>query len=232
MKNDAMYMLNSSNYLFIGGVVFPIMMQPLFERIGFGWGIRTIALVGGVGCTAATLMVTCLSAKKKPGPYFDVTTISDSKFILLAVGSCFVALGQFQEALLSLYADRCVSGLFNPFFYIVDYARQFSIPEHMSFYVLAVMNAGGVLGRIAPAYASDRIGRFNLLTPSAFLCGLCCVTIWLFAHSLPLIMIFSALYGFLSGAFISLITPCVAQISDIRQIGTRIGMLYSIISFP
>jgi hypothetical protein len=28
------------------------------------------------------------------------------------------------------------------------------------------------------------------------------------------------------------ITPCVAQISDIRQIGTRIGMLYTIISFP
>ncbi|KAF5314901.1 hypothetical protein D9619_007514 [Psilocybe cf. subviscida] len=199
----------------LGGVVFPIMMQRLFEQIGFGWGIRIIALIGFVGCTVATLTVTSLSTKKKPGPYFDVTTVSDSKFILLAIGSCFVALG-----------------LFNPFFYIVDYARRFSISEHMSFYVLAVMNAGGVLGRIAPAYASDRVGRFNLLTPSAFLCGLSCVTIWFFAHSLPLIIIFSVLYGFLSGAFISLITPCVAQISDIRQIGTRIGLLYSIISFP
>jgi hypothetical protein len=46
------------------------------------------------------------------------------------------------------------------------------------------------------------------------------------------LMLFAAVYGFFSGAFISLITPCVAQISDISQIGTRIGMLYSIISVP
>lgn len=102
----------------------------------------------------------------------------------------------------------------------------------MAFYVLAVMNGGGVLGRIAPAYLSDTIGRFNLLTPCAFLSGLLCLVFWLFAKSLVSLMLFAALYGFFSGAFISVITPCVAQISDIRQIGIRIGMLYSIISFP
>lgn len=102
----------------------------------------------------------------------------------------------------------------------------------MSFYVLAVMNAGGVFGRIAPAYLSDTVGRFNLLTPSAFFSGLSCLVFWMFTKSLVSLMLFAAAYGFFSGAFISVITPCVAQISDIRQIGTRIGMLYTIISFP
>lgn len=102
----------------------------------------------------------------------------------------------------------------------------------MSFYVLAVMNAGGVLGRIAPAYLSDTVGRFNLLTPSAFFSGLSCLVFWMFTKSLVSLMLFAVTYGFFSGAFISVITPCVAQISDIRQIGTRIGMLYTIISFP
>jgi MFS family permease len=124
------------------------------------------------------------------------------------------------------------SGLFIPFFYIVEYAHHLSIAPQMTFYVLAVMNAGGFFGRITPAYFSDTIGRFNLLVPSAFFSGLACLVFWMFAKSLVAVMLFAAAYGFFSGAFISVITPCIAQISDIRQIGTRIGMLYSIISFP
>ena len=102
----------------------------------------------------------------------------------------------------------------------------------MAFYALAVMNAGGVLGRIAPAYLADRIGRFNLLIPSAFLSGLSCLVFWFFAKSLVSVMVFSVFYGFLSGSFVSVLNPCVAQISDMPQIGTRIGMLYSILAFP
>ena len=94
------------------------------------------------------------------------------------------------------------------------------------------MNAGGVLGRIAPAYLSDRLGRFNLLVPSAFLSGLSCLVFWFFAKSLVSVMLFSVVYGFLSGSFVSVINPCVAQISEMSQMGTRTGMLYSIISFP
>lgn len=110
------------------------------------------------------------------------------------------------------------------------------------------MNAGGILGRIVPACLSDAVGRFNLLTPSAFLSGLLCIVLWL-----PLAVIadrsataagveggrawvgalvFAVFYGFSSGAFVALMTPCVAQISEVKKVGTRIGVLYSVISFP
>jgi MFS family permease len=95
-----------------------------------------------------------------------------------------------------------------------------------------MMNAGSVVGRVLPAYLSDAIGRFNLLAPFAFLAGLSCLFLWRFAHTLPLVFVFASLYGFFSGAFISVINPCVAQISDEHELGTRIGMLYSLISFP
>ncbi|KAF9465811.1 MFS general substrate transporter [Collybia nuda] len=199
----------------IGGVIYPIMLQQLFEAVGFGWGVRIAGLVSAVCCVTATLTVTSLSSAKKSGPCANIKTFSDFRYILLAAGSSFVALG-----------------LFIPFFYIVEYAQHISLSPQMSFYVLAVMNAGGVFGRIAPAYLSDTVGRFNLLTPSAFFSGLSCLVFWMFAKSLVSLMLFAAAYGFFSGAFISVLTPCVAQISDIRQIGTRIGMLYTIISFP
>lgn len=114
----------------------------------------------------------------------------------------------------------------------MEYARANFPEEYLSFYLLAFMNAGGVVGRILPAFLSDRIGRFNLLVPSALLSGLLCVTLWLSAHSYIRIITFCILYGFSSGSFISLVTPCIAQISEIREIGTRIGLLYTVISIP
>ncbi|KAF7342736.1 Monocarboxylate permease-like protein [Mycena sanguinolenta] len=189
-----------------GGVMYPIMLQRLFQLVGFGWGVRISGLISGAVCCVAVFTVTRYAPPKQRGATCRLLeTLTDSRFVLLATGSSFVALG-----------------LFIPFFFIVDYARDLMIPARMTFIVLAVMNAGGVVGRIAPAYLSDKLGRFNLLAP----------------RSLPVrtpllpLMLFAATYGFTSGAFISVITPCVAQISDIRQIGSRIGILYSIISFP
>ncbi|KAI1789946.1 hypothetical protein LXA43DRAFT_1018579 [Ganoderma leucocontextum] len=43
-------------------------------------------------------------------------------------------------------------------------------------------------------------------------------------------MLFAAVYDFFSGAINALIISCVAQISELREIGTRVGVLYSMIS--
>ena len=124
------------------------------------------------------------------------------------------------------------TGLFIPFFYIVDYSTAHGISPHTAFYVLSVMNAGGILGRLVPACLSDSLGRFNVMVPSALCTGLVILAVWPFSTNLASIMLFAAVYGFFSGAFNALIIPCVAQISDITQIGTRVGVLYSIISIP
>lgn len=41
---------------------------------------------------------------------------------------------------------------------------------------------------------------------------------------------FAACYGFTSGAFIALVPPVVAQISEIHEIGVRTGMVYGVAS--
>ncbi|KAG7444069.1 MFS general substrate transporter [Guyanagaster necrorhizus] len=201
----------------LGGVMYPIMLQHLFEHVGFGWGVRVSALVSGVGCGIALVTVTALTPGQKRGrcSFRLCSTFKDGRFDFLMVGSSLVALG-----------------LFIPLFYIVDFAHDLSISRDTSYLVLALMNLGGVFGRIAPAVLSDTIGRFNILAPSAFLSGVLCLTLWILARTLSSVIAFSILYGFFSGSFISVITPCVAQISDVREIGTRIGVLYSVISFP
>jgi MFS family permease len=124
-----------------------------------------------------------------------------------------------------------ISGLFTPNFYIVNYAVSRNISPTTAFYVLAALNASSIIGRILPAALSDVFGRFNLIVPCLFLTGLSTLVLWSFANTLGLLIFYAIVYGFFSGAFNALIVPCIAQISDIREIGMRIGMLYSILSF-
>jgi len=101
------------------------------------------------------------------------------------------------------------------------------------------MNVGGLAGRIIPAVLSDHFGRFNLLVPCALFSGVSCIALWLPTPfvSMPggriaLEVVFALSFGFFSGGFIALINPCIADISKSEEVGSRIGFLYCLISFP
>ncbi|KAF7298579.1 Monocarboxylate permease-like protein [Mycena indigotica] len=183
---------------------------------GFAWGVR-ILVSGLVSACGVLCCIALMTVTRYTPPRSKQFHVDGLPYRRGAAGSALVALG-----------------LFIPFIFIVDYAHPIeSIPAHTDFLVLEILNAGRVIGRVAPACLSDVIRRFNILGPAAFLCGLLCLVMGLFAgSSLALLLVFAASYGFASGTFISLITPCVAQISEMRQIGCRIGLLYSAISVP
>ncbi|EMD35187.1 major facilitator superfamily protein [Gelatoporia subvermispora B] len=202
----------------LGGTAYPIALQYLLKRLGFAWAVRVSGLACLVICAVALAMVNSRPVPRgdhRPSPWFYSSMLKDTRFVFMIVGSCFIALG-----------------LFIPFFYIVSYGTDNGMSAETGFYMLAMLNAGSVAGRLAPPRLADSIGRFALLIPCAFLAGLSSLVFWAYARSLPSLMMFAALYGFFSGAFNALIVPCIAQISDVREVGSRIGLLYSIISFP
>ncbi|KAI0738847.1 major facilitator superfamily domain-containing protein [Daedaleopsis nitida] len=170
-----------------GGVVYPIMFQQLFSRVGFAWAVRISGFISLFCCVAAIFTVTSRRGTAAPqsAPWLDTKIFRDAPFMLVVIGSIFVCLG-----------------LFIPFFYIADYARDHDISANTAFYIISAMNG-------AASWGVSRHRSFSIL-------------------------LFAILYGFLSGAFIAMLIPCVAQISEgekIKEIGTRIGVLYSIISF-
>jgi hypothetical protein len=89
----------TSFFWFPGGTVYPIILQSLFAKVGFSWGLRISGLVSTVICAIATLIVSSLFIQKKAGPYFDLRTIADIRFAFLTVGSAFVVLGEFISIL-------------------------------------------------------------------------------------------------------------------------------------
>lgn len=90
-----------------GGVVYPIILQRIFISHGFRIGVLVSGLASAVACVVSALTVTTASkptspshllsgAKPKPKvqrKLFDLKSITDTRFALLVVGSCFVALG-------------------------------------------------------------------------------------------------------------------------------------------
>lgn len=60
--------------------------------------------------------------------------------------------------------------------------------------------------------------------------GIIVLALWLPTKSNAPIIVFSALYGFGSGAFVSLGPAIMAQISPVRELGIRQGTYFALIS--
>ncbi|TFK68820.1 MFS general substrate transporter [Pluteus cervinus] len=212
-----------------GGVVYPIMLQQLFKSVGFGWAVRISALLSALCCITAILTISC-------GPSYNPCKSSDPSKVIGMWASARIAFSDIRFTLLAIGSCIAALGLFIPYFYILDFVNatspELALSPTTAFYLIAALNAGGIPGRIAPAYLADVIGRFNLLVPAAFFSGVAVLSMWLVQKVPALIIAFAVLYGFSSGAFVALINPCVAQISEKGCVGSRIGLLYTVIAFP
>ncbi|KAH9849484.1 MFS general substrate transporter [Lenzites betulinus] len=200
----------------VGGVVFPIMFRHLFTQIGFGWSVRIAGFMCLVLCaiSCATITSRIPPGRKNTKIIPDAKVFRDTPFVLLVSGCLMINFG-----------------LFIPFVYLANYSISRGVSSGTSFYVISAMNAGSIFGRIAPPFLADTVGRFNIVIPSTLLMGVLALAFWTFAKSLVAIVLFAVTYGCFSGAFLAMQIPCIAQISNIEEVGTRIGILYSVASF-
>ena len=65
---------------------------------------------------------------------------------------------------------------------------------------------------------------------TSFLSTILVLALWLPAKGNVPYILFAALFGFSSGAFVSLAPALIVQISDVRQIGIRTGSMFAAIS--
>lgn len=87
-----------------------------------------------------------------------------------------------------------------------------------------------VLGRVIPGWLGDRFGRFNVMIITTFLSTVLVLALWIQARSPTPTIVFSALFGFSSGTFVSMGPALIQQISKVDEIGMRMGTSFSIIS--
>lgn len=200
----------------LAGVVLPIMMDHLIKQIGFPWTIRIIGFI-----FLALLSISCLTIKArfppKPRPFVlqeYLDTFKDTKMVLTVLSGFFF-----------------MWGMFLPFNYILLQAKAAGMNPTLIPYLLPILNAISIFGRILPGIAADKLGRFNVMIVIVAASAVFVLGIWIPVKSTAGIVTFAALFGFSSGGFVSLIPALVAQVSDIRYIGTRVGTGFAVSAF-
>lgn len=197
----------------MGGVILPIMMDKMIKEVGFPWMMRTMAFM-----FLFLLTIACLTVKSRlpprPKPFILSEYLSGFKEARLAV----TIIGFFFF----------MWGMFLPFNYVLLQAEAAGMSETLIPYLLPILNAVSILGRIVPGIVADKMGRYNVMIIITFISALFCLVIWIPVKDTAGILVFAIIFGFSSGGYISLAPTLIAQISDIRQIGTRVGMAFAI----
>ncbi|KAE8150439.1 major facilitator superfamily domain-containing protein [Aspergillus avenaceus] len=201
----------------VGGVIFPIMVARLIPRVGFGWTMRICGFMSlGLLVIANATVQSRLNHQRKPFHPLDfVRPLRDIPFVLTTA------------------ATFCVYwGLFLPFAFIPTQAQRYGMSTYLSSYLIPILNAASILGRLLPPYLADLLGRFNLMIATSLFSVIIVLALWLPSRSNAPAIVFTALYGFSSGAVVSLAPALIAQITkDMREIGVRSGTYFGIVSF-
>ena len=105
-----------------------------------------------------------------------------------------------------------------------SYALTQSMSESMAFYLVPILNSASFPGRIAAALLAKHYGRFNVLFAASVSSGILAFC-WPHTHTNATIIVWAVLYGFCSGAVISVMSVAFASAAkDPKDLGTYIGM--------
>lgn len=197
-----------------GGVIYPIVFRSLQPSIGFGWTTRVIAFIA-----LGTILIPIFFLKPRTRPSLrrklvDPSALRSLTFSLFSVGLFFAFMG-----------------LYVPFFYVQSYASDhLHIDENISFYLLVIMNAGSIFGRLIPNFLADKIGPFNMLIPASLSASVLAFA-WIGITNEAGLIVFAVLYGFFSGSFVSLPPVAITTLSpNLGLVGVRLGMSFAIAS--
>ncbi|KAK7757645.1 hypothetical protein SLS62_000021 [Diatrype stigma] len=199
----------------IGGVVFPLMLTELFERVGWAWAVRCLGLICVLVLGVANLLVRKrLAPARNASPHPDFRIFRDAAFAWLTAG---VFLLEF--------------GLFIPLAYISSYALSRGFDATFAFQILPILSAGSVLGRLFPGWLADRAGPFNSNILSVCVTILGCYAVWLpFGGTTPGLVVFAAMFGFAMGNNVSITPVCVSSLCHTQEYGRYYATCYTVVS--
>lgn len=186
------------------------MISRLIRDLGFGWAMRICAFLMLFLLIVANLTV---RAYVPPHPH----RITRAELVRPLTEMTFVCL---------IAGFFCFSyGFFAVINYLPVQALSAGMQPELAQYVLPILNAGSLFGRLSAGFIGDKIGRFNVFIVVCFLSGIWILALWLPSSSNPSLIAFAVLFGYFSGAYVSLITPMVSQISPLRELRFRSGII-------
>lgn len=199
-----------------GGMVIPGLFKALLPRVGFGWTVRILAFVTLTLQIIGLMLARTRIQPRKSGRFFEFAAFKEPPYVLFTI-ALFLSFWSFYPA----------------FFYVGDFAvRVIGLSQQESFNFLLVMNGIGAVGRLLPPWISDRYtGPVNIMIPFT-MCSAITLYAWIAVDDGTSLWVFSAFYGLFSSGINALFPTALSYLTDdLSRLGTRMGMVYTIISF-
>ncbi|KAI0467311.1 major facilitator superfamily domain-containing protein [Xylaria cf. heliscus] len=201
-----------------GGLIYPAMARQLLPSIGFPWTIRAMGFV-----MLATMIFVLSFMRSRVPPRRTGSIVELSAFRELEY--TFYAIGMFLNFL----------GLYFTFYYLGAFSRSTFIHPSLSYVdslnLVLILNGIGIFGRLLPNHLADRYGPLNMLAPAALLCGIT-IFAWMVVDTPTKLYVWTSFYGIVAGGIQSLFPAGLSSLTtDPQKQGTRIGMVFTIVSF-
>ncbi len=216
----------------LGGVCVPLMMQSLFDRVGWGWAVRIMALLFLVLAGIANLLLRSrLPPAHDASAHPDIRIFRNIPFALTTAGIFLVEFA-----------------LFIPLTYISLYTLSRGFSASFASQAITILNAGSVAGRVLPGWYADRIGPFNTNMVTIVMAIVVCLGVWLAtslvdttrtgpdrgsdgnsAATAPIVL-FALLFGFTSGSNICLSPVSIGRLCATANYGRYYATCYTVVS--
>lgn len=201
----------------LGGCFMPIVLTTLFNSIGYAWTIRVLAFFMMSLCLVACFFMKSRTTKhrvKWRELTIDVKGLKEPAFAFCCLG-----------LLLAEWA------YFLPGLFIVNYAKMAGFTDQDSNLLLVYMNVASSVARLLAGVLARHWGTYNVMIGSTVLSGLSSLCIWIPAGvDYNVITAFAIIFGFFSGACMSIAPLTVSHVSSISNFGKRYGTAYAIVS--
>lgn len=173
----------------IGGVIFPILVSHLIPQVGFPWTMRICAFL-----VLFLMIISNLTIKSRlppaPKPFAPmefVVPFKELPYLMLTIGSFLFFMGMFL-----------------PINYLIVQAKAEGMSSRLAGYIIPILNTLSLFGRVLPGYVGDKVGRYNTMIVLCTLTAVFVLGLWIPASGNATLIAFAAIYGFGSGAFVSL----------------------------
>ncbi|KAM0561449.1 hypothetical protein ACHAPJ_003330 [Fusarium lateritium] len=209
----------------IGAVIFPLILRSTYLNLGWQWSMRIMAFISagllfpGILCFIPFAKIYKKTAGSQSSPKSSSLNFTAFK----SPAFCFVTAGMFMFE----FVIFSVSGL------LPSISTRVGFTPEDGFTLLAIVGAASTFGRIIPGIIGDKIGHFNVLLVSVVF-----TVIFMGALLIPfgtksanVLYAWSALWGFGSGSFLSIIPVCMGKTCEAKDYGRYYGMMNFVVAF-
>ncbi|THU94695.1 MFS general substrate transporter [Dendrothele bispora CBS 962.96] len=198
----------------VGGALYPVMFRRLESTIGFPWTMRVVAFYQTV-----FLLFGCVVLRPRVRKAQNMPRLLDFRGVLRSPSYISYVFATFLAFM----------ALFTPLTFMTVKAENIGISSDLSFYLVAIVNATTVPGRLIFGFLARRYGALNL-TFAATSSSVAFILAWAFVVDAPTYITMSICYGVLSGAFLGIFLVPVTQMGDVHDTGRRTGIQMTVLS--